>query len=102
MHGIVHKRKQRASGPGAARSPGRARKPSKVAAGYVRLPPLLDAALARISKKTGKPRSFYVRKGLEQIIEDTHDHLLAVASLRASRGKTYSLDEVKKRLGLEP
>ncbi len=101
MHGIVARRKAHASKSGAAHSPSRARKTSNLAAGYVRLSPRLDVALTRLAKKTGKPRSYYVRKGIEQIIEDTHDHLLVVASLRASRGKTYSLDEVKKRLGLE-
>jgi len=93
MHGVVGR------GKSAKRvATGGARKDSSV---VVRIPQKLDRALTRIAERAGKPRSYFVRKGLERIIEDTHDRLLAAEVLKRSRGKTDSLQEVEKRLGLD-
>ncbi len=93
MHGIVGRGKatRRVATSGA-------RKGSSAA---VRIPEKLDRALTRIADRTGKSRGYFVRKGLERIIEDTYDGLLAAEALKKSRGKTYSLQEVEKRLGLD-
>jgi predicted DNA-binding protein len=93
MHGIVGRGKTaRRAASGDAR---------KGSAATVRIPEKLDRALARIVERTGKSRGYFVRKGLERIIEDTYDRLLAAEALKKSRGKTYSLLEVEKRLGLD-
>jgi predicted DNA-binding protein len=92
MHGIVDRGKtaRRVANGGAKRS-----------SATIRIPEKLDRALTRIADRTGKPRGYFVRKGLERVIEDTYDRLLASDALKKSRGKTYSLSEVEKRLGLD-
>jgi len=63
----------------------------------------LDAALDRLAERTGRPKSYHVRKALEQHIEDTHDYLDAVEAVKewkAGRCKTVGLDELKKQLGM--
>jgi predicted DNA-binding protein len=93
MHGIVSRGKTVRR---VAKGGGRGGFPAAV-----RIPEKLDRALTQIAYRTGKPRSYFVRKGLEGIIEDTYDRLLAADALKKSRGKTYSLQEVEKRLGLD-
>jgi RHH-type rel operon transcriptional repressor/antitoxin RelB len=59
----------------------------------------LDAALRDLAERTGRPKSYHVRKALERHLEDSHDYLDAEAASREP-GKTISLQELKKRLGL--
>jgi RHH-type rel operon transcriptional repressor/antitoxin RelB len=63
----------------------------------------LDAALDRLVERTGRPKSYHVRKALEQHIEDTHDYLdaeEAIKEWKAGGCKSISLDELKKQLGV--
>jgi RHH-type rel operon transcriptional repressor/antitoxin RelB len=72
----------------------------KPAAGVVRIPKALDARLTKLAEKTGRAKSYYARKALEQYLEDTEDYLLAVQSLAESK-KSYSLAEIRKRFKLD-
>ena len=68
----------------------------------LRIPANLAARLEELSQKTGRSRTYHVRKALERYIEDMEDLLLSKAALKESRGKpTTSLEDVIKELGLE-
>lgn len=69
----------------------------------VRLPEELEARLARVSKGTGRPKSYYLRALLEENIERLEweaELEQKVADIRAGRRRTYSLDEVEAELDL--
>jgi len=68
----------------------------------VRLDPDLEARLAAVVRSTGRSKSYYLREALREKIEEMEDIALLEAALRdPDAGKTSSLDEVVKRLGLE-
>jgi len=66
----------------------------------VRVPEELESRLGNLAEKTGRSKSFYIRKALEQFIEDQEDYLLAVSVLKENNN-SFSLEEVKQNLGLE-
>ncbi len=66
----------------------------------IRISDEIEEALTNISKNTKKTKSFHIKKAIEQYLEDLEDYLegLHILSLK---NKTYSLEEVKAKLGLE-
>jgi len=69
----------------------------------VRLEKDLEARLDRLAAATGRTKAYYLREIIAQGIEDMEDYYLATEVLaRVRRGEepTYSLDEVRKELGL--
>lgn len=65
----------------------------------VRLSQDLEKRLTLLSTKTGRTKSYYVKKTLEQYLEDQEDLMLAIA--RSSEpGEFYTLEEAKKFLGI--
>ena len=66
----------------------------------IRLKPSLEKRLSRLARQTGRTKTFYATKLIEENIEDLEDRYLAEARLE-KRGKTYSSEEVRKQLGLE-
>ena len=69
----------------------------------LRLPEELKARLERLSKRTGRSRTFYMIEAITEKLEDLEDLYLAEArtlALREGRSTTHTLDEVEKRLGL--
>lgn len=74
----------------------------KPATSVVRISRGLDERLEALAAKTGRRKSYYASKAIEQYLEDREDYLLAVAAYEEAKGKrTYSLDEVKEELGLD-
>ena len=65
----------------------------------LKLPPELDAALAREAKLARKPKTALAQRAIESYIEEAADYRAVLAS-RKRRGRTSTLAEVKKRLGL--
>lgn len=65
----------------------------------IRLPKELEDQLEELAKTTKRSKSYYVREALEQYLEDYSDYLKAVAVLEKNK-KIYTLEEVKKYLGL--
>jgi len=60
--------------------------------------------LARLAERTGRTKAFYVRKMIEDGLDDAEDYYLGMQVLeRIERGeeKTYSAAEVRARLGLD-
>ncbi len=66
----------------------------------VRLPDQLDSRLVSLSKKTGRSKSYYVRKAVETFLEDEEDYLLAVSRLEEKNSR-ISFEEVRRLVDLE-
>jgi RHH-type rel operon transcriptional repressor/antitoxin RelB len=69
----------------------------------LRLPEDLKIRLEKLSKLTGRSKTYYMVEAISEKIEDLEDLYLAeqrTLALRAGRSRTYTLDEVEKRLGL--
>lgn len=70
----------------------------------VRLPAELEERLNALAKATNRSKSYYVREALEQALEDFEDAYLAekrLAEIKVGKRRTYTLDEVARRLGLD-
>ena len=66
----------------------------------VRLSQELDERLERFAHETHRSKSYYIRKALEQFLEDREDYFLAVARLE-EKNPRIPLDEALKQLDLE-
>ena len=68
----------------------------------LRLPDETKARLDKLSARTRRPVSMYVREALDEYLDDLEDYYLGMQSLEQTRrtGVTYSLDEMRERLGL--
>ena len=63
----------------------------------LRLKPELENRLANLAEKTGRTKTFYAIKAIEQQLDDMEDYYLAEQSYNdwiAEGKKTYSFDEV--------
>ena len=70
----------------------------------VRLGRELEKRLGGLAERTGHSKSFYVRKALEQNIENFEDYYMAAEAwteYKNSGQVSYTLDEVSKHLGLD-
>jgi len=65
----------------------------------VRLAPAMEKRLERLSRRTGRPKSYYVKRALAEFLQNQEDYLIAVQRLEESL-PTIPLEEVVKRLGL--
>lgn len=65
----------------------------------VRLDEATEKRLERLASKTGRTKSFYLRKALDQHLEDMEDYYLGMLSLENTK-RIYSKQEVKRELGL--
>ena len=65
----------------------------------VRLPPEVEKRLARLARRTGRSKTFYVREAILQHLEDLEDYYLAVQRLEENL-PGIPLEEVERRLGL--
>lgn len=66
----------------------------------IRLKPALEKRLSRLARRTGRTKTFYATKLIEENIEDLEDRYLAEARLE-KRGKRFSSAEVRGQLGPE-
>ena len=63
----------------------------------LRLKPELEKRLTMLAEKTGRTKTFYAVKAIEQQLDDMEDYYLAEQAYNewvAEGKKTYSLDEV--------
>lgn len=65
----------------------------------VRLPPQVEKRLAKLARKTGRSKTFYVREAILQHLEDLEDYYLAIQRLEENL-PGIPLEEVERRLGL--
>src|SRR6266851_4823467 len=61
----------------------------------IRLKPALERRLSRLARQTGRTKTFYATKLIEENIEDLEDRYLAEARLE-NRGKRYSTAQVRR------
>ncbi len=70
----------------------------------VRLPDELEQRLENLAQKTHRSKSYYLRRALEEFLEDREDYLLAASRLeeyKKSDKKGISLRELEKKMGLK-
>ena len=70
----------------------------------IRLNPDTEARLNQLAAKTGRTKAFYLRRLIEEHLDDIEDAYLAdqaLAEFRASGEKAIPFDEVCKELGLD-
>ena len=70
----------------------------------VRLPDETYNRLRVLAQKTGRTATYYIREAIEEHLEDMEDLYLAQQAAvehRRSGGRTISLDELDKELGLD-
>ncbi len=70
----------------------------------IRLEPEIEARLDALAARTGRTKSYYLRRIIEENIGELEDYYLAVEiSERIRRGeeKTYPLEDVMRDLGLD-
>ena len=70
----------------------------------IRLDEKLSSRLDALAQKTGRTKTWYVRKAIETYIDDMEDAALAAAAYEEyllDGGASSPLDEVRRRLGLE-
>ncbi|MGK7344615.1 MAG: type II toxin-antitoxin system RelB family antitoxin [Candidatus Nitrospinota bacterium M3_3B_026] len=70
----------------------------------IRLPANVEERLDRLAKRTGRTKTYYARQAILEYLDDLEDIYLAekrLTDIRAGRTRPVSLDEMKKRLGLD-
>ena len=65
----------------------------------VRLDPEIEKRLDLLARKTGRTKSFYLRKALQQHLDDIEDYYLGMLALENTR-RTYTSEKAKRELGL--
>ncbi len=66
----------------------------------IRLKPALERRLSRLARQTGRTKTFYATKLIEENIEDLEDRYLAETRLE-NRGKRSTAAQVRRQLGLD-
>ena len=66
----------------------------------VRLEAEIEDRLGKLSARTGRTKSYYVREAIERFLEDMEDRYIAIERLE-NPGKRWELDELEDDLGSE-
>jgi len=69
----------------------------------IRLPEDIERRLGALAAATGRTKTFYARKAIEEALDEMEDIYLAenrLEALKAGRSRRYTLEEVEKDLGL--
>jgi RHH-type rel operon transcriptional repressor/antitoxin RelB len=66
----------------------------------VRFTENIEERLVRLSQRTGRSKSYYVRKAVENFLEDEEDYYLAISRLQ-EKNKRIPFEEVKRLIDLE-
>jgi RHH-type transcriptional regulator, rel operon repressor / antitoxin RelB len=70
----------------------------------IRLPEKMEKRLSKLAKETHRTKSYYVKRAIEEFLDDQEDYLLALAVMeRVERGeeKTIPFEEILKKYGPE-
>ncbi len=71
----------------------------------VRLDLDMEKRLTNLSKETHRNKSFYVKKAIENFLNEYEESLRILSikeRLHSGQEKTYTLEDVQKMYGLEP
>ncbi len=77
---------------------------SKIMPVSIRLPEKIEKRLDRLAEKTGRSKTFYITEAIIEHLEDLEDSYLAarrVEDVLKGKSRTYSLEEVRAKLGLD-
>jgi RHH-type transcriptional regulator, rel operon repressor / antitoxin RelB len=66
----------------------------------VRLSNETENRINRLAEKTGRSKSYYVRKAIEEFLEDEEDYLLAISRLE-EKNQRISFEKVRQLVGME-
>ena len=66
----------------------------------VRLPEDIAKELERVSETIERPKTYIVKKALEEYLKEYSDYLIAIERLMDKDDKIISADEMRERLGL--
>lgn len=70
----------------------------------IRLPEEIEARLERLAQATGRTKTFYAREAIKRHLDDLEDIYLAEETanrVRLGQERVYSLEEMRRELGLE-
>ncbi|WP_309616399.1 ribbon-helix-helix protein, CopG family [Salinibacterium sp.] len=65
----------------------------------VRLSPEQEQALEQLAAETGRNKSYYVKRALDEFLESRADYLLALAAIERDE-RRFSSADVRRELGL--
>ena len=65
----------------------------------VRLDPAMEERLTLLAKKTGRTKSFYLRKALQDHLDDMEDYYLGMLAIENTK-RIYTKEEAKRELGI--
>ena len=66
----------------------------------LRLPAGMEERLNRLSRRTGRPKTYYAKRAIQEFLDEQEDYLIAIARLEENL-PPIPLAEVVKRLGLD-
>lgn len=66
----------------------------------IRLPSETEEKITRLAKKTGRSKTYYVRKAIEIFLENEEDYLLAIARLEEKNDR-ISFEALKRFVEME-
>lgn len=64
----------------------------------IRIEDNIEQRLNNLAIQTGRTKTFYIKKAIEEFLESKEDYLLGLAVLEDTNEKEYSLNEVKNLL----
>lgn len=70
----------------------------------IRLPKEIEQRLGELAERTGRTKTFYAREAILEHLDDLEDMYLAegvLSRIRSGEERTYTLEEVKRRHGLD-
>ena len=68
----------------------------------IRLPQSIEKRLEKLAQRSGRTKTYYAREAILlhlENLEDAYDAERVLRRVRTGRERTYTLDEVAKRLG---
>ena len=66
----------------------------------IELPPKIESQLTYLEAISQRPKDFHIQEALIRYLEDVEDLRIALERLE-KKGKTYTSEEVRKKLNLE-
>ena len=69
----------------------------------IRLPQDIEARLDELARRTGRTKTYYAREAILEHLDDLEDIYMGeevLARIRSGEERTYTLEEVEKRLDL--
>ena len=67
----------------------------------VRLDDVVEKRLQRLAKLTGRSKSYYIRRALEEKLDDLEDLYVAELRLEQPEGENWSLEQLERGDDLE-